>query len=617
MTQVLHRGPAAPPRLRVELQPTGRRVDVEAGSDLLSAVQAAAVGIVAVCGGHGACGSCKVRVVRGDLAPPTDAERSLLGPGELAGGFRLACQARVLSDCTVGIPEGSLSASQRLAFEGGGVAVGADTPVLPVDVEVEPPGLGDLRSDAARLLDAIAATNGLRPEVDVPVLAQLPTRLRAEGWSVRAVVSQPERGLPRLVGVLPPGTEPLGLAVDLGTTKLAAYLVSMESGTTLAQAGAMNPQIAFGEDVMSRITRANESPANARLLRDSVVEALGSLVEQLCAQSGRSYYDIVDAVVVGNTAMHHLLLGLPVRQLGEAPYVPAASDPVEAPAASIGLRLNPGAPCYLPPNIAGFVGADHVAMVLAAGLGSTERTVLGLDIGTNTEISLSYRGHLRSCSTASGPAFEGARIRQGMRAAPGAVEHVRYVGDRFLVQTVDNAPAIGICGSGILDAVAEARKAGVLDSRGALSRQHPLVSRSEHGPSCLLVGADQAGNGRDIFFTRSDVNEIQLAKGAVRAGTKVLLAEAGITEEALDEVVMAGAFGTYLDVGSAVAIGMLPAVPLDRYRQIGNGAGRGAVEMLVSRDQRSLAREVAKRSEYIELTVYPGFVDIFADSLPL
>ena len=358
----------------------------------------------------------------------------------------------------------------------------------------------------------------------------------------------------------------------------------------------------------------------------------GRLFETL-ARRGRHLHCDLDAGASIYQSLHHFLHNS--AELQVEPLGPQHHAPVEAPGLGrLDLRSTgnlwhsgPTLPCssaiakasarICEPNIAGFVGADHVAMLLAGGLSSTERTVLGLDIGTNTEISLSYQGHLRSCSTASGPAFEGARIQQGMRAAPGAVEHVRYVGDRFLVQTVDGEPAIGICGSGILDSVAEARNAGVLDSRGAMAREHPLVHRTEHGPSCLLVGASQSGNGKDIFFTRSDVNEIQRAKGAIRAGTKVLLAEAGIAEEALDEVVIAGAFGTYLDVGSAVTIGMLPDVPLDRYRQIGNGAGRGAVQMLLSRGQRLRAWEVAKRSEYIELTVYPGFVDVFTDSMQL
>ena len=248
------------------------------------------------------------------------------------------------------------------------------------------------------------------------------------------------------------------------------------------------------------------------------------MVGELCEQAGAHRGQIVDAVVVGNTAMHHFVTGMPVRQLGEAPYVACVSDPVLARAEEIGLQLDRGATLYMPPNIAGYVGADHVAMLLASGLADTDQTVLALDIGTNTEISLAHKGDVWSCSTASGPAFEGAHIHDGMRAAPGAIEHVRFHQGAFQVQTIGEQRPIGICGSGILDAVAQGLEAGIIDERGSLVKDHPLVSRTESGPTCLL-GA--GGPGRAWARRRlhsSDINEIQLAKGAIRAGMELLLA---------------------------------------------------------------------------------------------
>ncbi|HTV12550.1 MAG TPA: ASKHA domain-containing protein [Acidimicrobiales bacterium] len=609
-------------KVQVDLEPPGRRVEVEVGTTVLTAAQAVRAGIVAICGGNGACGSCRVRVVKGELSPPSAAEVAVLTAGELSAGARLACQARPVSDCRVHLPQASLSASQRFAFEGSvplgpGVLGGPDAPVETVVVSVDPPRLDDLRSDATRFREALVVQGWALGATPVEVLAELPGCLRAERWSAQAIISHRDDGAPRLVGVLPPRSAPLGLAVDLGTTKLAGYLVRLGTAEVLSQGGAMNPQVAFGEDVLSRIASANETPANARLLRESVVESCNALIGRLCAEAACSARDIVDVVIVGNTAMHHLLLGLPVRQLGEAPYVPAASEEVQTPASSLGLAVNPGARCYLPPIVAGFVGADHLAMLLATNLSTSGRTALGLDIGTNTEISLAKGDELWSCSTASGPAFEGAHIRQGMRAAPGAIEHVRYLGDRFFVQTIDDEPPVGICGSGILDAVAEGRRSGIIDRRGALSRDHPLVSHTEYGPTCLLVSAEEAGCGRDVIFTRSDVNEIQLAKGAIRAGAEVLMAVAGLSAASLDEVVIAGAFGTYLDLESAIAIGLLPKLPNERFRQVGNAAGLGAIEMLLSRRQRSLSRTVAGRSHYVELTVHPGFVDTFAAAMEL
>jgi uncharacterized 2Fe-2S/4Fe-4S cluster protein (DUF4445 family) len=377
----------------------------------------------------------------------------------------------------------------------------------------------------------------------------------------------------------------------------------------------MNPQIAYGEDVVTRVTYANTSPDAARLLHERLVGEIDNLVSVLCAQAGARRDQIVDAVVVGNTVMHHLVTGLPVRQLGEAPYISAVSDAVVAGAAEIGLRLADGAAVYLPPNIAAYVGSDHVAMLLATGLADTEETVLALDIGTNTEISLAYKGEIWSCSTASGPAFEGAHIHDGMRAAPGAIEHVRFRDGAFQVQTVEAQAPVGICGSGIVDAIAAALDAGIVDERGSLAKDHPLVSRSSGKPTCLLVPAARTGHGRDVVFTRSDVNEVQLAKGAIRAGTELLLQEAGVCASDLDRVVVAGAFGTYLDLQSAIRVGLLVDVDRHRYHQVGNAAGRGAEQLLLSRERRAVADRLATRVRYVELTVSRSFTDVFAAAL--
>ena len=403
--------------------------------------------------------------------------------------------------------------------------------------------------------------------------------------------------------------------MDTGTTKLAAYLVDLAGGHTLARAGAMNPQIVYGEDVVTRVTYANTSPDAARLLHERLVGEIDNLVGVLCAQAGARRDQIVDAVVVGNTVMHHFVTGLPVRQLGEAPYISAVSDAVVAGAAEIGLRLAGGAAVYLPPNIAAYVGSDHVAMLLATGLADTEETVLALDIGTNTEISLAHKGVIWSCSTASGPAFEGAHIHDGMRAAPGAIEHVRFRNGAFQVQTVEAQAPVGICGSGIVDAIAAALDAGIIDERGSLAKDHPLVSRSSGKPTCLLVPAARTGHGRDVVFTRSDVNEVQLAKGAIRAGTELLLQEAGLCASNLDRVVVAGAFGTYLDLQSAIRVGLLVDVDRHRYHQVGNAAGRGAEQLLLSRERRAVADRLAMRVRYVELTVNRSFTDVFAAAL--
>jgi uncharacterized 2Fe-2S/4Fe-4S cluster protein (DUF4445 family) len=606
-------GPTA--LVSVELQPVGRRVKVAPDVTVLEAAQAAGIELVSVCGGQGTCGTCRVRAVDGLLSAETAEEESLLSAAERGDGWRLACQAQVCGTLRLEIPPESLSAPQRLQIEGQAVDFTLDPPVIAVDLVLEPPSLYDLRADTTRLKEALAQAPMGGTAISLRSACASSNRLRAQQWRGRAAIHRQIDGTGALVSIQPAGRALLGLAVDTGTTKLAAYLVDLASGATLARLGAMNPQTAYGEDVVTRITYANTADGAAQLLHERLIEELNRMVGELCAQAGVHRGQIVDAVVVGNTAMHHFVAGLPVRQLGEAPYVACVSDPVLARAEEIGLELDSGATLYLPPNIAGYVGSDHVAMLLASGLVDTAQTVLALDIGTNTEISLSHKGDIWSCSTASGPAFEGAHIHDGMQAAPGAIEHVRFLKGAFQVQTIGGAAPIGVCGSGILDAVAQGLEAGIIDERGSLAQDHALVSRTESGPTCLLVPGRWAGHGRDVVFTRSDVNEIQFAKGAIRAGTELLLEEAGIGAASLDSIVVAGAFGTYLDLESAIRVGLMVGVGRERYRQVGNAAGRGAEQLLLSRQARAQAERLAKRVRYVELTVHQSFTDVFTRSL--
>ena len=596
-------------RIRIEFEPVGRRAEFAPGITLLRAARSSGVELAATCGGDGTCGSCRVRVMRGDVSPVNATERGVLADAELAGGTRLACQTHAAGDVLIDVPPESLRTEQRLQLEGDDDPLELDPPVLTQDVRLTAPTLDDLRSDAVRLRDGLAP---LDAPVPLAVLRELPETLRRFGWQARVAV---HRLAHEVVAVLPPTAAPLGLAVDLGTTKLAAYLVDLASGATLARAGAMNPQIAYGEDVLSRITYAGRESGGRRTLQAIVAEQIELLARDLCARTGHAPDAIVDCVVVGNTAMHHLFAGLPVRQLGAAPYVAAESEALELRAADLGLPLAAGARCYSPPMIAGYVGGDHVAMLLASGIAHGSRRALALDIGTNTEISVVSDGRLWSCSTASGPAFEGAHISAGMRAAPGAIERVRYHDGAFEVQTVGGRPPVGLCGSGMLDAVAAGLDAGIIDRRGALVASHPLVRADNGAGECLLVPARDTGSGGDIRFTRADVGEIQLARGAIRAGTALLLEAAGLEPDELEEVIVAGAFGTYLDPRSAVRVGLLPAISLERFHQVGNAAGAGARRLLLSRAARAEAAEIAGRAHYLELTTHPAFAARFAEAM--
>lgn len=598
---------------------------MRAGTTLLAAAQEAGVEIAAVCGGAGSCGKCRVQCIEGELGPPTADERRFFTEAELVAGFRLACQAVPLSDVKIDIPPESLSTPQRLQVEGQETEVEPEPVIEIVDVEMAPPTLYDLRADTVRLTDALVERNVPRPFFGQPVLRSLSATLRDQAWTARLALrrQEPAHGFDNaqpwleVVGVMRSDQPVVGLAVDIGTTKMAAYLVSLETGRTLAKAGLMNPQIAYGEDVVSRIAYANEHLEGRLVLQDRLIAGLNDLVGTLCAEVGIDREQIADAVVVGNTAIHHLFVGLPVTQLGAAPYIASVSEPLDVEAEHLGLQLAPGAKVYLPPNIAGYVGADHVSMLLATGAWEAARPAVALDIGTNTEISLAVDGRVLSCSCASGPAFEGAHIHAGMRAAPGAVEYVQISDDTIRVQTIGNRPAVGICGSGILDVVAELRAAGIVGRTGRLKQSHPKVVPWEGGGAFLLVEKNGTRNGQDLLVTRRDVNEIQLAKGAIRAGVDVLLNEAGIGYEDLDEFIVAGAFGTYLDLKSATSIGMFPPLPLNRFRQVGNAAGAGARQMLISQSRRRVAEALIDRVHYIELTAHPSFTDIYMDAMVL
>lgn len=598
----------------VDFQPLGRRVQVAEGKTLLEAAQLAGVGLNAVCGGAGVCGTCRVRIVEGNVSPLTDTERDFLDQEDVEAGYRLACRADVLGDVLVDVPPESITAQQRAQIEGRERPVDIDPAVRSFDVKPTPPELHDLRSDEVRLREALREQHNIAAvRFDPVALTHIPPLLRENDWHIRLFLRDGE-----VIGAAPAGTPPLGLAVDIGTTKVAAYLVNLETGETLGSSGAMNPQIAYGEDVMARIAYAMENPDRAYELQRAVVEGLEERAKDLCEQLGYCCTEILEAVLVGNTCMHHLVLGLPVDQLGVAPYVPALSAPCDVKARDLGLHLAPGANVHLLPNIAGFVGADHVSMVMSSGLHEADEVTLGLDIGTNTEVSLAANGRLLSCSTASGPAFEGAHIRDGMRAAPGAVEWVKMVDGRIEYQTIDGAPPVGICGSGILDSVAELRRINVLKENGSMERNsHPRVRETEDRPEFVLIPAGERGAPRDIVITRGDVSEIQLAKGAIRAGIEVLLDEAGLEVDDIARVVVAGAFGTYLDVASARGIGMFPPLPLDRFDQVGNAAGIGAKLALLSRHCREVAKEIADRVEYIELTTDSRFADIYMSSMGL
>lgn len=604
--------PQSPAQIELTIEPSGRRLTLPVGANLLQAAREAGLSVNAVCGGNGTCGACKVKLITGDFSTVTPQETAMHQNGSLPADERLACLTTVLADGKVHFPPESLASAQRLQLEGELNPIALNPAVKRLDIDLSTDFSGQKLSTAESVRETLKVNGYLHTDLTESMLPKLINLLEEHNQKAALVLNGHQ-----LVTVLPPDQHMLGLAVDLGTTKLAAFLVDLESGQTLASGGALNPQVAYGEDVISRIQYADEHAEGAATLQNAVMEGLNRLAKELTDKVGSNVNTIVDCVIAGNTAMHHLLAGLPVHNLGTAPYHPSQVDAMTFTAIKIGLNLAGNASIYLPPNIAGFVGGDHIAMLLSTRARHTLKTVLALDIGTNTEISLLHKGRHLACSCASGPAFEGAHIRSGLRAIPGAIERVFIDGNEVKVQTIEDKPAVGICGSGILDAVAELRRNDLIDHRGAFNKLDPRLARHDGQTEFVLVGAEHSATQHAITLNRQDVQEIQLAKAAIRSGIEVLLREADCSAEEIDLFLVAGAFGTYLDLPNCQRIGMFPQLALKRFRQVGNAAGSGARELLLSLEKRAEAESMLEKIEYIELTTVKDYVEFYMDAIGL
>ncbi len=595
----------------IDFEPVGMRVQARQGESLLAVAREAGIMLQAVCGGSGTCGRCRIQVVDGDVPSASQKDGNYFSQQELETSWRLACRIVPQGDLKVYIPPESLTASQRLQLEGETAEMGKNPVVAPV--EIRP----DISTSRAGLADdgllrlALQESGIVSGKIRYAALQELSSIFRREGL-IRLALRQGE-----VIGVFSQGEHLLGVAVDAGTTKLAVYILDLETGEILTRMAAMNPQIAYGEDVLSRIAYCAQHQDGRATLRSLLLDELNRMIRAMCGEIGVSTENIVEAVIVGNTAVHHLLCGFPVTQLGMTPYVPAVGEALEISASDFGLEINRGGNVFLPENIGGYIGGDHTAMLLAAEQDMGDGAVLALDIGTNTEVTLSVDGQMLSCSCASGPAFEGAHIRHGMRAAAGAVEGVILKDGRAFVATIEGQPAIGLCGSGMLDAIAELKEAGIIDQRGSFLNDAPGISGEGIEKAFILVSGEKSGSGRDITINRKDINEIQLAKAAIRTGIDILLQKTELDAEALDSLIIAGAFGSYLNVASAIRIGMLPDLPADKFRQIGNAAGAGARAMLLSLNKREEASTIAKKCEFIELNSHPDFTNLFMKNMYL
>ena len=610
------------PESAIRFQPLGRRIESREGRTLLDLARDAGVSIESICNSTGKCGKCKVIVRSGaaSLSPTTSSEMEVFSEKELGQGRRLACQASVISSgsIVIEIPEESQRGHHRLLAAGVERTVKMEPGVRKIVLEIPQATLKDLRADDDRLIDILQKKVRKRMRISPGVHKDIPDALRRMAWVTTVSVFRNEE----IIKVEPGKTveELYGIAVDLGTTKVVAYLVDLNSGQVLATESMPNPQIPFGEDVIARITYTRKDPGGLAKLQSTVIDGVNSLIAKLCESKDIAPDDVLEVMAVGNTAMHHIFFGIPAYHLAAAPYAPAVRTSLVMNSGQLGVNIYPFGKVSSLPNVAGFVGADAVSDLIASGLYRDDSIGMLIDIGTNTEIIAGSSKRLICCSCASGPAFEGAHIKFGMRASTGAIERVWIDPANFdvAVKTIDDAPARGICGSGIVDAVAEMFRTGLLDASGKISTVANMkgVRRSQAGPpEFVLVQGERSATAEDITITQHDVQEIQLAKAAIFTGVATLMKKLHIKPSKLARVYAAGAFGTYVDAGAAISIGMYPDVPVDRIKFIGNAAGSGARMCLRSVKMRDLAEKLSRDIEYVELAAEKDFQNEFAQAM--
>jgi uncharacterized 2Fe-2S/4Fe-4S cluster protein (DUF4445 family) len=602
-------------RVRLQFQPDGADVRVPSGTPIFDAASWNGIAIDSTCGGHGTCKKCKVRIVEGDV-PVGRVDPRAFSPDELRAGWRLACRATAREDLVVEVPP--LQTRPKAALVGVGRHVILRPSVQKRYLELEEPTMEDQRSDVQRLLDGI---EDLEPTVDLEVARTLGRVLRDAHFKVTAVVCDEA-----LVAVEPGDTtgRRYAIAFDLGTTTVVATLLDLETGTPAAVRSMLNRQQPYGADVISRVSATMLDPEALGALQARASETLEQLAQEVCDEAGIGPDEVYEMVICGNVTMTQLALGIDPEPLSMAPFIVTAHELPPARAADFGVHLHPRAPAFVYPSLGAYVGGDIVAGLLATGLTRDRRLRLFIDVGTNSEIALGSAERVVATAAPAGPAFEAAQIRCGMRAAEGAIEGVKIAGDEFRLQVIGDAEPVGMCGSGLVDCVAELVHAGLLDRSGrfvdeeAAAELHPgLAPRlTKIGEERVFVmhwrGEDPANS---VFLSQRDVRELQFAKASIATGWHILLSEIGVEASDIQQVLLAGSFGAYLSPVSAIRIGLVPKLAIPRIISAGNVAGEGAKMAALSLRERAEARSILDEVEYVELSGRADFNDAFIDQL--
>lgn len=596
--------------MEITFLPSRTVVHARPGDTLTTAAEQAGLTLTTPCGGSGTCGKCRVRIVEGE-APATDTDRAALGLEATQEGYRLACRTLVAGDVTVDIPAESLAEKPHKILTSSHSNETVLRPaVRKVFFETRAPDRNSPESDLARLRGAIG-------DCSVPgeVLASLPRFLRDNRWRGTAVISHNT-----LIALEKGNTadELYGVAFDVGTTTIAASLVDLTTGIETAGACCINPQCSFGDDVLSRVSCIREDAAMLLRLQSTVVVAMNRLLDQLMAGGAVPRERIYEILVAGNTTMQQILCGFDPSALGVLPFTPVFDTSRRLQAASIGLEAHPRADMVVFGQIGGFVGGDTLACMVSCRIDRWERPVLLVDIGTNGEIVLSCNTTILAASTAAGPAFEGARISQGMRGGHGAIEKV-VLGEDVSCGVVGNTAPVGICGSGLIDAAVQLRRQGILDMRGRIQGpeevpgsvseaiRRRIVSEDEEQFAFVLATIDESGIDAPVMLRQADIRQLQLAFGAIRAGITILLKRAEVSPGDLEAILLAGAFGSFVGTSSALAVGLLPPVAPSKVRTVGNAALAGTGAALRSVDERAYAEELRKKTVHVDLSLDQQF----------
>jgi uncharacterized 2Fe-2S/4Fe-4S cluster protein (DUF4445 family) len=602
-------------RVRLRFQPGGADVRVPSGTPIFDAASWNGIAIDSTCGGHGTCKKCKVRVLDGDV-PVGAVDPRAFSPDELRAGWRLACRAEAREDLVVEVPP--LQTRPKAALVGVGRHVILRPSVQKRYVELDEPSLEDQRSDVQRLLDGI---EDLEPHVDLEVAKTLGRVLRDAHFKVTAVVCDET-----LVAVEPGDTtgRRYALAFDLGTTTVVATLLDLETGTPAAVASMLNRQQPYGADVISRVSATMLDEEALGALQARAQETLNGLAGEVCEEAGVGPEEVYEIVLCGNVTMTQLALGIDPEPLSMAPFIVTAHELPPARATDFGVLVHARAPAFVFPSLGAYVGGDIVAGLLATGLTRDRRVRLFIDVGTNSEIALGSNKRVVATAAPAGPAFEAAQIRCGMRAADGAIEGVKIAGEELSLQVIGDAEPIGLCGSGLVDAVAQLVAAGLLDHSGRFvpdedaRAAHPLLGErlTKVGEERVFVlhprGEDPANA---VYLSQRDIRELQFAKASIATGWQILLRELGLEPSDITQVLLAGSFGAYLSPSSAVRIGLVPALALPRIVSAGNVAGEGSKMAALSLRERAEATSILSEVEYVELSGRADFNDLFIDQL--